>query len=111
MKQKNLLFLFGVAALFYFFEGGCASPPTRTSKISKEKGIYHRVQKGETLYHIAASYNVDVQSLVLANKLPDPSKLSTEQLLYIPGRVGTHPETVPGDSRNQTLGPRGHRTR
>ena len=111
MKRKKFFFLFGVVALFCFFEQGCASPPVRTAKISKESGIYHRVQKGETLYHIAASYGVDVQSLVLANKLPDPSRLSTEQLLYIPGRMGTHPESGPGDSRNQTLGLRGHRTR
>ena len=116
MKEcKGLLVFVGSVILLCFFEGGCVALQTRESRpphLSKEAGIYHEVQRGETLYRIATFYGVDVQSLIQANRLPDPSKLGVGQLLYIPGRVKiVSSESGPGDSRNQTPGPKGHQSR
>lgn len=49
------------------------------------QGVYHQVQKGETLYRIAKAYNVQVQDIVKGNNLTDPSLIKEGQLLYIPG--------------------------
>ena len=113
MKQREFpFFVFGfLTGLLCFFEGGCASPSIRAPKISEETGTYHEVRKGETLTHIAQSYDIDVQSLIQVNRLPNPSKLSVGQLLYIPGRVRTVPGNGPGDTRNQTSDLKGHRIR
>jgi spore germination protein len=44
----------------------------------------HVVQKGELLWEIADYYKVDINSIVEANALPDPSKLLVGQSLIIP---------------------------
>lgn len=44
----------------------------------------HVVQKGEVLWEIADYYKVDINSIVEANALPDPSKLLVGQSLIIP---------------------------
>lgn len=49
------------------------------------KGIYHRVKKGQTLWRISKTYNIDIATLVGVNRLPNPSVISTGQLLFIPG--------------------------
>lgn len=48
-------------------------------------GIYHEVGRGETLFRIARTYNVPVQDLVDINRISDPSKLRTGQMVFIPG--------------------------
>ena len=49
-----------------------------------EKGSYHLVKKGETLWRIAKTYNIDVADLVSANRIPDITKISAGQLIFIP---------------------------
>ncbi|MCP4426160.1 MAG: LysM peptidoglycan-binding domain-containing protein [Chloroflexi bacterium] len=44
----------------------------------------HIIQPGETLYQIARSYNVAVDAIVAANKLPNPSHIEAGQPLIIP---------------------------
>jgi LysM repeat protein len=45
----------------------------------------HTVQSGETLQAIARRYNVTIVSIVEANNLADPNRLSVGQQLIIPG--------------------------
>lgn len=42
------------------------------------------VQPGDTLYGIAAKFNVDIQALVDANNISDPNSLQAGQVLVIP---------------------------
>ncbi len=49
------------------------------------KGIYHRVEKGQTLWRISKTYNIDIATLARVNRLPNPSMISTGQLLFVPG--------------------------
>lgn len=49
------------------------------------RGVYHRVQRGQTLWRIAQTYGVNVRTLARVNRLSDAAVLSVGQRLYIPG--------------------------
>jgi len=55
---------------------GCAFFPS---------GIYHRVQKGETLWRISRVYEVDLDELARINHLADATKIKEGQLIFVPG--------------------------
>jgi septal ring factor EnvC (AmiA/AmiB activator) len=65
---------------------GCATmryvPPRIPDTMS---GIYHEVQRGETLWRLANAYNVKMGELVHVNRLPDASRINEGQLVFIPG--------------------------
>lgn len=48
------------------------------------RGSYHRVKPGETLWRIAHSYGLDVNTLVAANRIPSARQLKVGQQLFIP---------------------------
>lgn len=95
---KKLYFIITSVFWILWIEG-CATYPRKESKIipvpqeeklsyeeghKKEKGIYHRVKKGETLWRIAKLYRVDLEKIKDANNLNDTTKIFQGQLLYIP---------------------------
>ncbi len=53
---------------------------------SVEKAYVHIVQSGESLYSIARSYNVSVNSIVAANSMLSADKIGVGQKIAIPGR-------------------------
>lgn len=57
----------------------------RLSQARPGHGIYHAVQRGQTLWGIARQYGVDVKVLARVNQLPDASLLQIGQRIYIPG--------------------------
>ena len=48
-------------------------------------GIYHTVEKGETLYRIGRVYGVDDKYLARLNGINDPTRLEVGRRIYIPG--------------------------
>lgn len=48
------------------------------------EGIYHTVEKGQTLYRISRVYGIDERYLARVNGIDDPGKLEAGQLIYIP---------------------------
>jgi murein DD-endopeptidase MepM/ murein hydrolase activator NlpD len=60
---------------------------------SGRAGIYHRVEKGQTIYRIARAYGIDIRELMEVNDIEDPRVLRTGQPLWIPGAA--HPIRVP----------------
>lgn len=82
--NKSKLFL---AIICLILLSGCAAGryETRHPFYRKEEGTYHRVQKGETLWSISRYYNIELESLVRANYLPDAAKINSGQLIFIPG--------------------------
>ncbi len=50
-----------------------------------KEGIYHSVKKGETLYRIGKTYNVDPDQLARANGIFFARNLQAGQRLFIPG--------------------------
>ncbi len=50
-----------------------------------EKGVYHKVQKGETLWRIAKTYDIDIDDIIRSNNVPNGAHLEENQLIFIPG--------------------------
>lgn len=50
-----------------------------------QEGVFHVVEKGQTLFRISLTYRVSMASLMEANRLASPSTLYVGQRLFIPG--------------------------
>lgn len=48
-------------------------------------GVYHTIEKGQTLNQIAKAYNVSIEELKKANSIDDEDKISVGTRLWIPG--------------------------
>lgn len=48
-------------------------------------GIYHKVQKGQTLWRIAKAYDLTISDIIRANHIPDEAEIEVNQLILIPG--------------------------
>ena len=87
MKARNYYFLIiGIV----FFLSGCATTKVKTQYAleypePEEKGIYHKIKPGETLWRIAQSYDVTIEDIIKANNVPDAARIEKDQLLFIPG--------------------------
>jgi murein DD-endopeptidase MepM/ murein hydrolase activator NlpD len=78
--QKLLFFTF---VLFTFL--GCATTsPIRPIASTGTPGIYHRIERGQTLWRISRIYNVDLDELVRINHITDATNIETGQLIFIP---------------------------
>lgn len=78
---------------------------------SSRAGVYHTVKKGQTLYTISRTYQVDESYLARINGIANPSQLKAGQQLYIPGRerirhvpVTVHSPPPPKSSREKSPG-------
>jgi len=56
------------------------APSTRTVA-----GVYHKVRPKETLWRISKAYNVELDKIVKANRIPDAGEIERGQLIFIPG--------------------------
>lgn len=84
------------------FFAGCATGPPRVKgptsvmpgggvMFSHPQTITHIVGPSETLWRISKTYSVDMNTLLKANKLSDPTKLEKGQKLIIPNTYGPKP--------------------
>ena len=48
-------------------------------------GVFHVVQRGQTLWRIARTYGIDPNELAVLNDVRSPADLAVGQTLYIPG--------------------------
>jgi len=48
-------------------------------------GIYHTVEKGQTLWRICNNYGVDLQEVAELNNIKEPSMIKEGQKIFIPG--------------------------
>lgn len=105
-KQKK-----GIALLsLVFFLQGCSSSPKYTPvktvkfprasapttvalppSFSAPRTMIHEVGPQETLWRISKMYNVDIQELMRANNITDPSMVNNGQRLTIPNTTGIVP--------------------
>jgi len=53
--------------------------------LTQVKGVYHKVNKGETLWRIAKTYSISVEDISQANRIPSAATIEENQLLLIPG--------------------------
>jgi len=47
-------------------------------------GIYHRVERGQTLWRISKTYGIDLDEIVRINRIPDATSIEPGQLIFIP---------------------------
>jgi len=58
-----------------------------TAPTAKPSGVYHKVQKGETIWRIAQAYGVSIDEIIRANNIPNGAVIEKNQLLLIPGKL------------------------
>lgn len=86
---KNVRFIFLTLTLSFILLNlfGCASVPTvTTAKIEGLPGIYHKVEKGETLWRISKIYNIDIDEIIKVNRISESSSIEIGQLIFIPNQ-------------------------
>lgn len=59
------------------------SPPPKRS--AETKGVYHVVERHQTLFRICKTYGVDLKEVSWLNGISDPHKITTGQRVFIPG--------------------------
>ena len=89
-----------------FIMAGCATSPTsgpvtqlqppssvtvNQSPFQTPHDVYHVVGPSETVWRIAKTYNVDMNTILRANHLDDPTKIKKGQKLLIPQTLGPRP--------------------
>jgi len=82
MKRLNFK-LIPVFLCFAFFISGCVTVPRQPAVQSR--GIYHVVERGQTLYRIAKTYNISINELMRTNRISDPTQIEIGQKLFLPG--------------------------
>jgi hypothetical protein len=87
-KQRFCVRL-GVLLLVIISTSSCAQTRgTRTAatKYSSEfGGVYHVVEKGQTLWRISRAYNVDLETVQWVNNIEDVTSIPVGKRLFIPG--------------------------
>ena len=94
-----------VAAIVVFAGGSCTPlpPSSRNWTAPSGNGVYHTVQKGETLWRISRTYGVSLAELVEANDIPDDYTIVVGQKLFIPGATEVK-KTPPPIKREESIG-------
>ena len=89
MNRQSSIIILGISLFaVILLVGGCARRgvrPERPSRPPETKGVYHVVERHQTLYRICKTYGVDLKRVASLNGIPDPSKIETGQRIFIPG--------------------------
>ena len=86
LNDKIFLILFFIPAVFFL--NTCARHKVLLEKPSptpERKGVYHVVERHQTLYRICKTYEVDLKQVSSFNGISDPSRIQTGQRIFIPG--------------------------
>jgi murein DD-endopeptidase MepM/ murein hydrolase activator NlpD len=80
------LWLFLISAIVLI--SSCAQrrvPTERHPGRPVRKGVYHVVERHQTLYRICKTYGVDIKEVAYLNGIADHSKIQVGQRIFIPG--------------------------
>ena len=83
--------LFLIALLFLLSSCITTTPDTLTT------GVYHTVERGQTLWRISKTYGVDMQLIAEYNDIYNPDLIYDGQELFIPSVSEVKDIDVPGD--------------
>lgn len=93
VRFPSLAFKFFIFAFCILNLGGCATvssvpypPLPPQAALPSVPGFYHRVTRGQTLWGISQLYDIGLEELVKANRIPDAARIETGRLILIPGR-------------------------
>lgn len=83
---------------------GCQHSPVNAPVSSVgEKGKYHLVRSGDTLYSIAWRYGKDYKSLASVNKIAPPYTIFVDQKIVVTGQGAATRKTVARENRARKL--------
>lgn len=106
MQKHTTAINLSIFILSVFIISGCASTPspraaakplgpmtsvTAAPSFATPRDVYHIVGPSETLWRIAKTYDVDINTVLRANHLDDPTKVKNGQKLLIPQTRGPRP--------------------
>ncbi len=95
-KDNKHLLYFCFVGLVCLFLSSCSTAPVAKSPVdaaiygssstpfAARAGVYHSIAPGETLWRISKMYDVDVQSIVNANRIKDVTDVEIGQKIYVP---------------------------
>jgi len=87
--RKRIAFIFqGLILICSMVLNSCATTERfniREKKDFGERGVWHRVEEGQTLWRIAKTYRVSLELLKEANDIQDAVHISIGTWLFIPG--------------------------
>src|SRR4030042_1124633 len=86
MMLKNILW--GLFLSTIILIDGCAKhrvPLDKSSMLLEKKGVYHVVERHQSLYRICKTYEVDLKQVASLNRISDTSRIQTGQRIFIPG--------------------------
>jgi len=86
LNDKIFFILFFISAVFFL--NTCARHKVLLEKPSptpERKGVYHVVERHQTLYRICKTYEVDLKEVSSFNGISDPNRIQTGQRIFIPG--------------------------
>lgn len=86
LKRFFKIFICFTLLAFVF---GCASSLKPKPVFKSKKGIYHKVKKGETLWRIAKTYNINLKKLKRINHIANVRSIKPGTMLFIPGAKKT----------------------
>lgn len=115
VRKPVLIFL----SLVVLLVAGCARVPKQTLPVTSlptGPGVYHTVERGQTLYRIAKMYGVEVSDLMRVNQIYNPSQLDTGRRLLVPTTVVpivkpvivSGPEPITLERARQLIGPKSY---
>ncbi len=87
MTKKYFSFL--ICLLLIFMISSCTTIETQPESMSRQPSlsrIYHTVKKGETLWQISKTYDIDLKTLTETNNIFNNSSISVGQKIFIPHR-------------------------
>ena len=85
-KHKRLILYLLPTIYYLLFLIGCATAPYTLPPKPQfaMPGIYHRVEKGQTLWRISKIYSADLDEIVRINRIPDAASIEPGQFIFIP---------------------------
>ena len=101
--KHSFLFVFLLALNI----AGCVTAPPVEQPLSRQSvpgGMYHRVERGETLWRISKMYNMDMDELAIANRITDTTSIELGQLILIPS-VQKRAQVCASDSSEDFIWP------
>lgn len=102
-RTRRIHSLVGIALFLPLIAVSCIGPHYYYVKKNGERGVYHRIEPGQTLWRIAKAYEVDVATVTAVNRLNDTFSITSGSYLFIPGverRVSIPPAPVPAAEAN-----------
>jgi LysM repeat protein len=96
LQANSHYFKIFICSLYALYLTGCAaiSFTPITTQQKNLPGVYHRVEKGQTLWKISKLYNIELEELMRINRISDTSNIEINQMLFIPQNHPQSPYTA-----------------